>query len=59
MITTVSSFSPLAILRGMWELSSPNQGSNPSLLHWKLRVLTPGHQGNPPTVSLVNMHHRM
>ena len=38
-------FSPT--LYGMWDLSSPEQGSNPCSLQWKRRGLTTGHQGSP------------
>ena len=46
---------------GMWDLSSPNQGSNPSLMHWKHGVLTTGppgkslgfHYCNTPTSELL------
>ena len=32
---------------GMWDLSSPDQGSNPCPLHWKVDSLPLDHQGNP------------
>ena len=35
----------LAILSGMWDLSSPDQRSNPHLLHWKCGFLTTGPLG--------------
>ena len=36
----------------------PHQGSNPSLLHWQVGLLSPSHQGNPPFILLkhVNMY---
>ena len=34
---------------GMWDLKLPDQGSTPSRLHWKHRVLTAG----PPGKSLL------
>ena len=41
-------FFVLAMLCSLWDLSCPNQGSNPSPLQWKRGVLTTG----PPGKSL-------
>ena len=38
-----------AALRGMWDLSSPNQGSNSCPQQWMLGVLTTGPPEKPHT----------
>jgi len=46
-------------LCSLWDLSFPKQRSNPCLLQWKCRVLTPRPPGNSPQKKINNCRKKM